>query len=45
MWLDSSVTRIRARSARGPGLESLSGHELFSSPVILYKSGLQEGLT
>ena len=33
MWLGSSVVRVLARYARGPGFESRSGHVLFSSPV------------
>ena len=33
MRLGSSVVRVLARSARGPGFESRSGHVLFSSPV------------
>ena len=33
MWPDSSVVRVLARSARGPGFESRSGRVLFSSPV------------
>ena len=28
-WLGSSVGRVLARSARGPGFESLSGHNFF----------------
>ena len=33
MWLGSSVVRVLARYARGPGFESRSGHVLFTSPV------------
>ena len=33
VWLGSSVVRVLARYARGPGFESRSGHVLFSSPV------------
>ena len=33
MWLCSSVVRVLARYARGPGFESRSGCVLFSSPV------------
>ena len=33
VWPDSSVVRVLAGSARGPGLESRSGHVLFSSPL------------
>ena len=29
MWLGSSVVRVLARSERGPGFESRSGHVLF----------------
>ena len=29
VWLGSSVVRVLARSARGPGFESRSGHVLF----------------
>ena len=29
VWPDSSVVRVLARSARGPGFESRSGHVLF----------------
>ena len=29
MWLGSSVVRVLARYARGPGFESRSGHVLF----------------
>ena len=28
-WLDSSVGRVLARLARGPGFESRSGHDFF----------------
>ena len=34
MWLGSSVGRVLARQARGPGFESRSGYD-FSSPVTL----------
>ena len=33
VWLGSSVVRVLARYARGPGFESWSGHVLFSSLV------------
>ena len=32
MWPDSSVVRVLARSVRGPGFESKSGHGLF--PIL-----------
>ena len=32
MWLGSSVVRVLARSARGPGFEFRSGHVLFPPP-------------
>ena len=33
VWLGSSVVRVLAQYARGPGFECLSGHLLLSSPV------------
>ena len=33
MWTDSSVVGVLARSSRGPGFDSRSGHVPFSSPA------------
>ena len=38
MWLGSSVVRVIARFARGPGLESRSGRVLFPSLCHLVAS-------